>query len=166
MSSQSIRIGYVESSKETTLNDVSIFNTGSTAQKNGSSWQFDTHGNIGTAVHPWNWTYTEHIQYETKNIWSSRKVKQDIVYLSDVSRIVDSLKPAKFAYKFRPDRTRYGLIYEDVLPVLPEICFEPEDKEHGVPSLNYDDLLPIALMEIKNLRARVQALELASAEME
>ena len=166
MSAQSIRIGYGESSKETTLNDVSIFNTGSTAQKNGSSWQFDTHGNIGTAVHPWNWTYTEHIQYETKNIWSSRKVKQDIVYLSDVSRIVDSLKPAKFAYKFRPDRTRYGLIYEDVLPVLPEICFEPEDKEHGVPSLNYDDLLPIALMEIKNLRARVRALELASAEME
>ena len=165
-SAQSIRIGYGESSKETTLDDVSLFDTGSTAQKVGNSWQFDTHGNIGTAIHPWDQVYAYNVQYMERSSWSSRSVKDSIVYLRDVGDIIDGLKPVSFVYKFKAGKKRFGLIYEDVLSVLPEICMEPKDKENGVPSLNYDDLLPIALMEIKNLRARMQALELANSEME
>ena len=87
---------------------------------------------------------------------SSREVKRDIRPLENQGEIIDRLEPVSFAYNDDPaERKRFGLIYEDAVQVLPEICTGNE-KNKGI---NYVDMVPVLLKEIQDLRKRVRALE-------
>lgn len=91
---------------------------------------------------------------------SSRDIKHDIVYLQSVSEIIDGLRPVSFVYDSDPTESkRFGLIYEDVEEILPEICVVHGGGNGMNKTLNYVELVPLLLKEIQDLRARVKALE-------
>ena len=69
---------------------------------------------------------------------------------------IDKLEPVTFIYKKDKDgKRRTGLIYEDTINVMPEICTEND----GDKAINYVEMIPMLLKEIQDLRARVKALE-------
>jgi len=122
-------------------------------------------GNIGTINKRWDVLWARIIHYSKLYDASSRSVKHDIKPMQDFGPIIDQLQPVSFVYNEdmgEGDDTRYGLIYEDTLPILPEICYAPpeEDLKKGERvGIEYNRLIPILLNEIKSLRARVKALE-------
>lgn len=88
---------------------------------------------------------------------SSRERKHDIKLIEDVSDKVDRLEPVSFIYNNdETNHKRFGLIYEDTVDVLPEICFEDDNHENGI---DYTALVPVLLKEIQSLRKRVASLE-------
>jgi phage minor structural protein len=116
-------------------------------------------GNLGTSSKIWDIAWLRYIHYFTLKAESSRKVKHDIRPLADYGEALDGLAPVTYVYdNDRTERTRYGLIYEDTLPVLPGICLPPEDK-WDTPGIDYVQLVPVLLKEIQQLRKRVAALE-------
>lgn len=87
---------------------------------------------------------------------SSRLVKHDIKPIAPVGEKLDKLWPVSFVYnKDKTETVHQGLIYEDTVGILPEICHE----EDGQKSINYIELVPILLKEIQDLRKRVAMLE-------
>jgi hypothetical protein len=88
---------------------------------------------------------------------SSRSIKRNILPLKSYSNIIDKLQPVSFIYTNDPsNKITTGLIYEDTLPYLPEICLETSGRK----TISYVDLIPILLKEIQELRLRVAQLEL------
>ena len=85
---------------------------------------------------------------------SSRDSKRDIRLLESCGGKIDQLKPVRFKYK-GDDRERIGLIYEEAVDVVPEICSEYD----GAKAIDYAGLVPMLLKEIQSLRARVSELE-------
>lgn len=87
---------------------------------------------------------------------SSRLLKHDIKPIAPVGEKLDKLWPVSFVYnKDKTETVHQGLIYEDTVGILPEICQE----ENGGKSINYLELVPILLKEIQDLRKRVAMLE-------
>ena len=87
---------------------------------------------------------------------SSRSIKHDIEPMASVGETLDQLQPVTFIYDNDPDeKTRMGLIYEDTIEVMPEICVS----ENSNKAISYVDLVPALLKEIQDLRARVADLE-------
>ena len=105
-----------------------------------------------------------HIIYGDLTQSSSRDVKKDIKPIEPAGERLDRLEPVSFIYKDDPDeKTHQGLIYEDTVEIMPEICTDVErDKIKGI---SYIELVPILLREIQELRARVKALEEQNAEV-
>ena len=94
--------------------------------------------------------YTNLIQNSTKDI------KHDIKKLPSVGEKLDKLEPVTFVYDDDPDeKVRTGLIYEDAIKVIPEVC----TKDESVKAISYVELVPMLLKEIQDLRKRVKALE-------
>ena len=98
------------------------------------------------------------VQYiNTPSQRSSRKVKHDIKDIESCGDRLDELTPVSFKYNIDPDGpTHYGLIYEDTVDVMPEICNQTDS---GALVISYIDMIPFLLKEIKDLRARVAQLE-------
>ena len=87
---------------------------------------------------------------------SSKDVKHDIKPLEDVGEIIDKLNPVSFVYDNDPNETkRKGLIYEEAIEVLPEICVQ----NYNDKAIMYMELIPMLLKEIQCLRKRVKELE-------
>jgi hypothetical protein len=116
-----------------------------------------THHYIGSSTNKWDDAYIVDVHQG-----SSRAIKQDIEALGDEGDIIDKLLPVSFRYKDdEKKRKRFGLIWEDTVEVLPEICHqdpEAEDPDRGK-TITYMDLIPIMLKEIQDPRARVAELE-------
>ena len=124
--------------------------------------------NLGSssANKKFNYCWLEHtIQNicEAKYVWynylvqqSSRDVKHGIEDMPEMGDRLDRLRPVTFVYDDDPEeRTRAGLIYEEVQDVLPEICTGDE----GQKAISYVEMIPMLLKEIQSLRARVSDLE-------
>ena len=104
------------------------------------------HPDLGSSADPWGTVY-----YDTLSQVSTRKAKHDIESLPDMGEKLDALRPVSYKYNNDPDeKTRFGLIYEDTLPVMPEIC--------GEEAINYVELVPVLLKEVQSLRKEVQIL--------
>ena len=87
---------------------------------------------------------------------SSKAVKHNIKSLYDVGDIIEKLRPVSFIYDDdEEERKRFGLIYEEVIKVLPEVCNDT-GRSTGI---NYIALIPVLLKEIQILRKRVSELE-------
>ena len=100
--------------------------------------------------------YSEYVYYTYLVENSSREVKHDIRPMVSMGEKLDRLRPVTFVYnRDAEERTRYGLIYEDTVGVLPEICTE----ENAEKAINYTELIMMLLKEAQELRARVKALE-------
>jgi hypothetical protein len=91
---------------------------------------------------------------------SSKEMKHDIKPLSSCGAIIDKLRPVSFIYnKDEEEKTVFGLIHEETVDVVPEICFGNESKKAEDKGISYTGLIPILLKEIQDLRKRVAELE-------
>ena len=91
---------------------------------------------------------------------SSREIKQDIRDMVDNGEKLDKLRPVTFVYTADEDnRQQAGLIYEEVIDLMPEICTGEMGDPPEQKAINYLKLVPYLLKEIQTLRARVKALE-------
>lgn len=115
-----------------------------------------TKGHVGTSTHWFAYAYLYYIYYNTMTQMSSKDIKHNINELPSVGEKLDKLEPVTFVYNNDPEeKTRHGLIYEDTVDVMPEICANNE----GQKSINYIELIPMLLKEVQDLRKRVAELE-------
>lgn len=121
-----------------------------------------TYGLIGHNQTPVLEGWFKHMSTWNFHQMSSRNLKHDINDMPDMGEIIDALKPVTYRYNEYPEQLRYGLIYEDTLPVLPEICTAGRD---GNGSINYVELISVLLKEVQNLRKRVAELERRVADV-
>lgn len=126
--------------------------------KGGDSWG-SACGNIGTRTRRWDIGWIEVLRTIDNYSDSSRTIKHNIEPLPDVGEIIDQLSPVSFVYNWKPDDAiSFGLIVEDTIGVLPEICrYNPDDPTDS--AINYTMLVPVLLKEIQDLRKRVATLE-------
>lgn len=123
-------------------------------------------GNLGYAEQPWDTIYVNSCFRLSEKTFSSKYAKHDIEELPDMGDLLDKLTPVSFKYNYKhvEDQTRYGLILEDAVKVLPAICFVPDYEEGSAEylseaAISYSDLIAPMLKEIQSLRRRVAALE-------
>ena len=110
---------------------------------------YDVHANIFTGGD---------VYYDNLNQNSSRDIKYDIKPIEQAGERLDELQPVSFKYyNDEKRRTHLGLIYEDTIGIMPEICTVVE--RDGTKAISYIELVPILLKEIQELRSRVKALE-------
>ena len=113
-------------------------------------------GDTNAAYGRIDYIYVQNLDYVNIHGSSSREIKHDIKKLESVGEKFDKLEPVTFVYNEDPEqKQRMGLIYEDTVKVMPEICSEYD----GNKAISYVELIPALLKEIQELRARVKALE-------
>lgn len=113
-------------------------------------------GRLGLELYRWKYIYVDTINYLTMTQGSSRDIKHDIRDMPSMGARLDRLRPVTFVYdEDAEERTRYGLIYEEALEAMPEICSGSEEEK----AINYLELIPMLLKEIQELRGRVNELE-------
>lgn len=107
----------------------------------------------------WDEGYITDLYYSNLYQSSSRKLKEDITPLDIPGEVIDALVPVSFRYKTGDDRIHYGLIHEDTLPLLPDICKGSAEDAPKKKAIDYMQLVTVLLSEVQKLRARVSALE-------
>ena len=101
-------------------------------------------------------TFNETLYYSSLVQSSSKDIKHDIQPMTSFGSKIDQLKTVSFVYdRDSNENRRYGLIYEDTLPVFPEICTKDESSK----AVNYIELIPMLVKEIQELRLRMAAVE-------
>lgn len=99
---------------------------------------------------------SQNVYYHNLTQYSSKDVKHNIKPLEHMGNKIDLLQPVTFIYDDdENEQTRMGLIYEDAIEVMPEICTQDE----GNKAISYIELVPALLKEIQDLRKRVSELE-------
>ena len=117
-------------------------------------------GNLGTTGHRWDVFWCDTVHYNTRDTSSSREVKHDIKPLADFGEAIDKLTPVSFVYNDdRRQRIRYGLIWEDTIDIMPDICHITEEDGQKFKGISYDDVITVLLKEVQSLRQRVARLE-------
>ena len=112
-------------------------------------------GILGSSTKKWR-VYGEEVYYDSLLQNSSKDIKHDIHPIPSVGDKLDKLKPVTFVYDDDVKETeRIGLIYEETIEVMPEICTQDESEK----AINYVELIPALLKEIQDLRKRVKELE-------
>lgn len=115
-------------------------------------------GNIGTQTHRWDVLWVDTAHYRDHPSDSSKTKKHDIKPIRETGELIDSLEPVEFVYNDdSSEKVRFGLIYEDTIDKLPEIC--TEDEKTGDLGITYEPLNTILLKEVQELRKRVKELE-------
>lgn len=125
---------------------------------NNGSWTGSC-GNLGTRFYRWDIGWCKTMRTSANYNDSSRLVKHNIKPLPDMGGIIDALSPVSFVYNWdTDDKVSYGLIVEDTVDILPNICLydveNPEDR-----AIDYAKLVPVLLKEIQSLRTRVASIE-------
>ena len=128
----------------------------------GASWPVllvkDMNGSagwVGTSADKVN-GYFDDLYYETLHAPSSREMKHGIRDMEPQGVKLDALRPVTFIYNDdKKERRRTGLIYEEAIEEMPEICTGDESAK----AISYVEMIPMLLKEIQSLRARVKQLE-------
>jgi len=93
-------------------------------------------------------------------ISSNRDSKYDINDMGNASSCIYALNPCSFTFKSDPEKHKqYGLIAEDVLPIAPDLV--QYDQNGKINGLAYEQLRPMLVNELQNLKQRVTALQTA-----
>lgn len=128
-------------------------NVGAEHFLNGS--YVDVNGSLGGSKNKWT-IYGNIIYYDSLIQNSSRDVKHNIKEMHSLGEKLDKLTPVTFVYNYDSDeKERTGLIYEDTIEIMPEICTQDESNK----AISYVELIPALLKEIQDLRKRVAGLE-------
>lgn len=86
---------------------------------------------------------------------SSRDIKHNIRDMENVSQKISALNPVRFVYDADVhEEEQVGLIYEDVINIIPEICFE----QNGEKAIDYIKLVPFLLKEVQRLQNEIEEL--------
>lgn len=116
--------------------------------------------NLGTSSARWYYGYFNYLDTAYTVSASSKSMKHDIRMMDDVGDRLDRLKPVTFIYnRDEQNRKRYGLIWEETVEILPDICIGEIAGPDADKAINYVDLVPILLKEIQELRKRVKDME-------
>lgn len=111
---------------------------------------------IGSSDKIFSEVYSDYVYYNHLTQMSSREMKHNIQPMESTGERLDRLEPVTFAYNNdAEEKTRMGLIWEDTVGVLPEICHEKD----GVKSIDYMELVPMLLKEVQELRQRMKEVE-------
>ena len=117
-------------------------------------------GDIGSSSSRWENGYFVSLNTNGLVNNSSRKVKHGIKLLPSFGEKLDKLQPVSFIYNNdEEERTKFGLIFEDAVDVIPEICEGDADIDPENAGIDYVKLVPLLLKEIQDLRKRVADLE-------
>ena len=110
---------------------------------------------LGASNNKWD-IYGKNVYYTWTGGYSSREIKHNIKNMLPMGEKLDRLQPVTFVYDDDTgERQRMGLIYEDTVEVMPEICTRDESNK----AISYIELVPALLKEIQDLRKRVAELE-------
>lgn len=124
--------------------------------KRSSSGWTTQYGCVGSSSYWWNEGWFEYSYYKHLVQQSSRDIKHDILPIESYGEKLDRLMPVTFVYNNDEQNKRHsGLIYEDTVEVMPEIC----QSENGIKSIAYIELIPYLLKEVQELRNRIKQLE-------
>lgn len=118
------------------------------------------YGKLGD-THYWASGKIKDIYYYTLNQQSSIDSKHDIQPVpEDVGDLIDKLLPVSYVYNGdETEHKRYGLIHEQTVDIMPEICVGDKYSDTKDKAINYMDLVAVLLREVQSLRARVKDLE-------
>lgn len=100
------------------------------------------------------------------NTTSDRRLKTHIRDLPGSGAIVDALRPRLFDWK-NGGKDNYGFVAQELYAVFPQAVTKGDDDPEKVTrqwSMDAAKLVPVLTAEIKDLRARVAALEAATAK--
>lgn len=98
------------------------------------------------------------------NVTSDFRLKENIRDMTDSGAVIDAIQPRMFDWKWGGN-DYHGFIAQELYPVFPEAVTkgtEELDAKGDVVSpwqVDYTKLIPVLVAEIKNLRARLDALE-------
>lgn len=131
-------------------------------------------GNSALGSDSWRWKFAwieyinaRKITAQTVTQTSSREVKHDIRDLPEMGEKIDRLRPVSFVYnEDETGKTQYGLIHEETVGILPDVCAGAEDEDPRAKGINYVSLVPVLLKEIQDLRKRTAVLEKRVEELE
>lgn len=135
-------------------NDACIYIEGAGSDDSSSR------GNLGTGDCWWDYIYVRGISKSRADSYlSSRTRKKDIHDLPEFGEEIDALRPVSYKLISGDDSINYGLILEETMDIMPDICYI--DKTYGMKAsgIRYEMLIPVLLKEIQVLRKRVTALE-------
>lgn len=90
-------------------------------------------------------------------IASSRRYKENIADMGTYDDPIMRFRPVSFEYKQRPGRREVGLIAEEVLEIMPSLVNLNAEGEPE--TVQYHNLPPLMLNQLKKMAARVQLLE-------
>lgn len=108
-----------------------------TVNSDAQSVYVDSNGCLGTVV-------------------SSKQFKENIESIGDSDKIYQ-LNPVNFTYKTDiTKKIHYGLIAEEVEKILPNLVIYKDDNPFSV---KYDQLIPLLLKEIINLKSKIEKLK-------
>jgi hypothetical protein len=89
---------------------------------------------------------------------SDYRLKENIVDAPSASDDIDAIQVRSFDWKANGSHQVYGLIAQELLPILPNAVAQGE-KEEDMMGVDYSKLVPMLIKEIQSLRARVADLE-------
>ena len=89
---------------------------------------------------------------------SDERLKESIADADDASSKIDAIKVRKFDWKSNGSHQDFGLIAQELQPIVPDAVAGDPDSEKMM-SIDPAKLVPIMLKEIQSLRARVADLE-------
>ena len=122
---------------------------------------------IGTSASRFTYGYFGTVNATTVIQGSSKNIKHDIKPMQDIGERLDKLQLVTYVYNDdKNERKRFGLIHEDTIKVLPEICIGDESSKPEDKGINYMELVPMLLKEVQELRKRVTDLENRVSELE
>ena len=112
---------------------------------------------LGDSSHRVSQGYFENITSRNQvNVDSSIAYKHDVKDIGECGEKIDRLRPVSYIHNDdKKNRKQFGLIWEEAVEVIPEIC--TQDGDHK--GIAYAELIPVLLKEIQSLRKRVQDLE-------
>lgn len=96
------------------------------------------------------------------NTTSDARIKENIVAAPEAGSLIDAIQVRSWDFKADGAHWRYGMVAQELLPVVPEAVSVPEDPEMMM-GVDYSKLVPVLVKEIQSLRARLAAVEGAIA---
>lgn len=98
---------------------------------------------------------------------SDKRLKDNIEEIeSDTSKhLINKIKPCSFNYKNEPDRLRFGVIAQDVLPVLEECNYDTDNMalvrmfSTGTYGVTYEEFIPHIINCVNDLYSQIDELK-------
>lgn len=124
-------------------------------QSNGSSGfyaYFEYNGGTNNGSISWSGGTTFY------NVTSDARIKDNIVDAPEAGDLIDDIRVRSWDFKADGAHWRYGMVAQELIEVVPEAVFAPEDPELMM-GVDYAKLVPLLIKEVQSLRARVAQLE-------
>ena len=123
-----------------------------------------TQSGSGSGNAPGNLTVSGTVTANGTVLTSDARLKTKIEQLSGEQALATlaKLEAKSFAFKNDPEKTRYGVIAQEIATVLPELV--GQNKE-GYQTVNYTELIPFLIEAVKDQQSRIESLEADLAQL-